>query len=80
MTPRVGDLGRHTLDEPQDIHLDVRRVHLEIKALRARAEDEPGKRFDLRAFHDDVLRHGAIPLSVLRRVIDRWIRNRARDF
>jgi len=50
---------------------------LEIKALRARAEDELGQRFDLREFHDEVLRHGAIPLSVLRRVIDRWIRNRA---
>ena len=45
---------------------------LEIRALRARAEDELGDRFDLRSFHDEVLRSGAIPLSVLRTVIARW--------
>jgi uncharacterized protein (DUF885 family) len=38
---------------------------LTIKRLRFKAEDELGKRFDLRAFHHAVLEHGSVPLSVL---------------
>jgi uncharacterized protein (DUF885 family) len=33
--------------------------------LRNHAEKEFGQKFDLRAFHDEVLKHGALPMSVL---------------
>ncbi len=46
---------------------------LQIKKLRAKAEQELGDQFDLRAFHNAVLDNGAIPLPVLERLIDRWI-------
>lgn len=46
---------------------------LKIKELRARAEGELGDRFDVRLFHDEVLRNGALPLEVLERNIDAWI-------
>jgi len=46
---------------------------LKIRELRAKAEDELGEDLDLRAFHDAVLRNGALPLSVLEEVIDAWI-------
>lgn len=46
---------------------------LEIKKLRTEAEQALGPRFDLRAFHDAVLAHGSIPLSVLRENIDIFI-------
>lgn len=46
---------------------------LKIRELRARAEQKLGSRFDLRAFHDTVLQNGALPLSVLETVVDRWI-------
>ena len=38
---------------------------LKIQALRAEAEKALGERFDIRAFHDQLLGSGALPLSVL---------------
>ena len=46
---------------------------LKIKELRALATKELGAKFDVRAFHDEVLRHGAVPLSVLAGNIREWI-------
>jgi uncharacterized protein (DUF885 family) len=50
---------------------------LKIRELRARAEQRLGERFDLRAFHDELLRHGPVPLDVLESQIDAWIGTRA---
>ena len=46
---------------------------LEILRLRQRAMDALGPRFDIKKFHDEVLTHGALPLTLLERVIDDWI-------
>jgi uncharacterized protein (DUF885 family) len=46
---------------------------LEIRALRQKSRDALGARFDLRAFNQEVLDHGALPLPVLDRVIAEWI-------
>ena len=46
---------------------------LKIQELRKRAETELGDKFDIRAFHAEVLKDGAVPLSVLEGKIDRWI-------
>lgn len=46
---------------------------IKLRELRARAEQALGAKFDLRAFHDEVLAHGSVPLSVLEAAIDRWI-------
>ena len=46
---------------------------LKLIELRRRAEKALGKKFDVRAFHDEVLKDGAVPLDVLEAKIDRWI-------
>jgi uncharacterized protein (DUF885 family) len=46
---------------------------LHISALRAKAEAALGPKFDVREFHGQVLRDGAVPMDVLSAKIDRWI-------
>jgi uncharacterized protein (DUF885 family) len=46
---------------------------LRIQALRAEAEKALGARFDIRAFHDQLLGMGALPLSVLDVEMRAWI-------
>ncbi|MDE2051921.1 MAG: DUF885 domain-containing protein [Gammaproteobacteria bacterium] len=48
---------------------------MDIQRLRKKAEDELGQRFDVKGFHAAVLEHGALPLTVLDKVIDRWIQD-----
>ena len=46
---------------------------LKFKELKARAERELGARFDVRAFHHEVLGDGALPLDALDAKVGRWI-------
>ncbi len=41
----------------------------EIERLRAERAAREGDAFDIRRFHDDVLRHGKLPLRILREVV-----------
>ncbi|NID04742.1 DUF885 family protein [Luteibacter jiangsuensis] len=50
--------------------------YLKIRELRARAEQQLGEKFDLRAFHDTVLAMGSVPLPVLEQHVDAWIASR----
>lgn len=47
---------------------------LKILELRQRAEKALGGRFDVRDFHDAVLRNGSIPLNVLEQQVDGYIK------
>ncbi|HEY7216331.1 MAG TPA: DUF885 domain-containing protein [Thermoanaerobaculia bacterium] len=46
---------------------------LKLKELRAEAEKELGAKFDVRAFHDEVLGNGALPLDVLEKNVKAWM-------
>ena len=47
---------------------------LEILKLRAYAKDQLGDHFDIRAFHDEVLTGGALPMDVLTDRIHDWVK------
>jgi uncharacterized protein (DUF885 family) len=49
--------------------------HVEFLRLRDAARAKLGPRFDLRGFHDAVLKGGAMPLEVLAQVVDDWASN-----
>lgn len=45
---------------------------LELQRLRRSASEKLGADFDVRAFHDEVLRHGSVPLELLGRLVEDW--------
>jgi uncharacterized protein (DUF885 family) len=47
---------------------------LKIKEMRAEAEKALGKKFDVRAFHDEVLKDGAMPLQIFEVKMKKWIK------
>ena len=51
---------------------------LEILKLREEARQKLGDRFDVRAFHDEVLGAGALPLDVLDSEVNAWITAQAK--
>jgi len=46
---------------------------LKIRELRERAQKELGPKFDIRAFHDEMLDGGTLPLDLLEARTDKWI-------
>ena len=45
---------------------------LKLRELRTRYEKQLGKRFNLKAFHDELLAGGSMPLAILERHMDAW--------
>ena len=46
---------------------------LKISAIRSKAETTLGPKFDIRAFHDELLKDGALPLDLLETKMNTWI-------
>jgi uncharacterized protein (DUF885 family) len=51
---------------------------LEILSLREEARQKLGDKFDLRAFHDEVVGSGPLPLDVLHSQVESWIMGQAK--
>ncbi|KAL4220247.1 hypothetical protein ACF0H5_020655 [Mactra antiquata] len=52
---------------------------IKMKQLRQKAESELGSNFDVKEFHLHILENGAMPMSVLERLVDSWIEERKVD-
>ena len=76
----------HTSDDEPDLQAETDRYiaipgqalayklgQLEILKLRELAKNELGTRYDIRAFHDEILNGGALPLDVLDARVTAWI-------
>ena len=49
---------------------------MEILKLREQAKTQLADKFDIRAFHDEVLRNGALPLDVLDEEVSAWLNSK----
>ena len=67
----AAEIDRHITEPGQGLAYTM--GNLEITRLRAHAEQTLGPKFDLREFHDVVLRNGPLPLSILRTQIHDWL-------
>ncbi len=51
---------------------------LKISAIRSKAEKALGSKFEIRAFHDELLKDGALPLDLLEDKMNGWLASRLR--
>ncbi|HEY1272946.1 MAG TPA: DUF885 domain-containing protein [Terriglobales bacterium] len=57
--------------------LSYKMGQMKILELRDGARQKLGAKFDIRAYHDAVLEHGALPLDVLEQEVNRWLEAQA---
>jgi prolyl oligopeptidase len=82
-------MRKYTPNSDQDIQSEIDRYiswpgqalayklgELKIKELRKNAEDKLGDKFDIKEFHDRLLENGAIPLPLLEKKINDWIKSK----
>lgn len=82
----IGYMARTTGQSVEEVTTEVERYaawpgqacsymigRLEIDRLRDKGRAALGPKFDIKRFHDMVLKNGALPLSVLAREADQWI-------
>lgn len=65
------EVDRYIADPGQALGYKIGQIR--IRALRTKAEAQLGARFDVKQFHSQLLRDGALPMSVLEAKIDRWL-------
>jgi len=70
----TAEIERYFVDPGQALAYKVGMI--KILELRERAKQELGAKFDLKQFHNEVLTHGALPLTLLEGVVNDWIARR----
>jgi len=74
--PATAETDRHITEAGQGLAYTF--GMLKILDLRAKAEARLGSRFDIKAFHEAVLKQGPLPLDLLEREVNAWIDATAR--
>jgi uncharacterized protein (DUF885 family) len=74
--PATAETDRHITEAGQGLAYTF--GMLKILELRAKAEARLGARFDIKAFHEAVLKNGPLPLDLLDREVTAWIEAAAR--
>ncbi|MCS6935614.1 MAG: DUF885 domain-containing protein [Chitinophagales bacterium] len=82
----IAYMTRNTANAPGDVEREVERYFLwpgqalgykvgmmKILALREKARQQLGNKFDIKKFHDAVLTQGAVPLTTLEKLVDKMI-------
>jgi uncharacterized protein (DUF885 family) len=72
----IAEVERYIVWPGQALGYKLGQLH--ISALRARAQAQLGASFDVREFHSQILRDGAVPMNVLTAKIDRWVASKQR--
>jgi uncharacterized protein (DUF885 family) len=67
----VAEIERYLVNPGQALAYKI--GMLKILELREKARAELGDRFDIREFHDEVLKNGAMPMPILERVIGEYL-------
>jgi uncharacterized protein (DUF885 family) len=62
-----------TAEVERYVAIPGRALSYKIRELRRRAELDVGTRFDIKAFHDQILLGGSIPSTTLEARVERWI-------
>lgn len=74
--PATAETDRHITEAGQGLAYTF--GMLKILELRAKAEARLGSRFNIKAFHEAVLKNGPLPLDLLDREVTAWIEATAR--
>jgi uncharacterized protein (DUF885 family) len=69
--PATAEVDRHITEAGQGLAYTP--GMLKIRELRLKAEERLGRAFDLRQFHDAVLRNGALPLDLMEQQVEAWL-------
>jgi uncharacterized protein (DUF885 family) len=67
----IVEIERYLINPGQALAYKVGMI--KILELRERAKTALGSKFDIREFHDEVVKNGAMPLAVLERIIDAYV-------
>ncbi len=72
--PSTAETDRHITEAGQGLAYTF--GLLKIVDLRARAEAKLGSRFDIKSFHEAILKNGPLPLDLLEREVVAWMEGR----
>ena len=72
MADVIGQIDRYITWPAQALSYKIGEI--KIRQLRAKAEEALGRKFDVRAFHDQMLKNGSLPMALLEELTLAWIK------